>query len=163
MTHEDRVKLGKKYAAKRWSNPTFEERFWNRVNVSGPDECWEWQGNRMVNGYGRLKRNGHQVGAHRIALEMDLGRIEPGLKALHRCNNPACCNPKHLYQGTTSDNLMDAWRAGSFAHRQRRNLTEGAIFKIREQVSSGKSQIQVAKFFGVNQSTISRIVHHVRR
>jgi hypothetical protein len=80
----------------------------------GEDACWPWQGRIMVTrgGYGRLTVNGRIVGAHRMALVISTGGDCPGLFACHHCDNPICCNPKHLFWGTPQDNVNDCIAKG---------------------------------------------------
>ncbi len=87
----------------------FEERFWSHVDRGSEDECWCWTGATMGKGYGVLKRPGERlnISAHRAAFELTRGTISDGLHVLHHCDNPPCCNPKHLFLGTNGDNVAD--------------------------------------------------------
>lgn len=87
----------------RWS----EEGFRARVRRGDQDECWEWDGPRDSDGYGKTTKNGKSVKAHRVAWELTNGPIVPGLLVLHSCDNPPCCNPAHLWIGTHRDNQRD--------------------------------------------------------
>lgn len=84
---------------------------WIKVDASaGPFSCWPWMGYRFPNGYGRAGQtaNHSPIYAHRAALEFALGRpLAPDRFACHRCDNPPCCNPLHLYEGTAADNVRD--------------------------------------------------------
>lgn len=66
--------------------------------------CWEWQGPRVPRGYGRLR--GRYV--HRIMCEAKHGPLDPGIQAMHSCDNPPCCNPEHLRPGTGRENMREA-------------------------------------------------------
>lgn len=78
-----------------------------------PSGCWEWIGGRDPYGYGKIKIKGHNLGAHRIAMAVWRGfELGSALKVLHRCDNPRCINPDHLFLGTQSDNLNDCVRKG---------------------------------------------------
>lgn len=101
---------------------TSQERFWSLVDRSGsPDACWEWQGPRTTYGYGRVRIFNKQTYAHRVALYLGTGRRVQN-HALHHCDNPPCCNPKHLYDGTPQDNMRDLHTRGrekwEQAHRE---------------------------------------------
>src|SRR6266567_7092181 len=100
----------------RWRKPP-EERYWEKVDVRGPDECWPWTASRHPYGYGWFRLDQKtMVQAHRYGLTLALGRpIKPGYESCHTCNNPPCCNPKHLYEGTHQDNAQDSIRAGTFS------------------------------------------------
>jgi hypothetical protein len=88
---------------------SIESRFWEKVITGKPDECWIWQGSFHSKGYGQLWNNdlGRNIGAHRVSLFIHTGKSGDGLNALHRCDNPPCVNPNHLYFGTTQDNAID--------------------------------------------------------
>lgn len=97
-----------------------EAKFWAKVNRGGPDECWAWNGYRMANGYGRVKRKGRFLLAHRVAWEYANGPIPPGMCVLHHCDNPQCCNTeRHLFIGTQYDNNADRHAKGREAKGDR--------------------------------------------
>lgn len=70
-------------------------------------ECWVWVGHSDKNGYGRLRWNWREIGAHVASWECANGPVPSGFCVLHRCDNPACVNPKHLWLGTIGDNNRD--------------------------------------------------------
>ena len=88
---------------------TFEERFWEKVDVRDWDDCWLWTAGQHPYGYGVIEYFGVAQYAHRIAYELSYDDVEFGseLYVLHCCDNPPCCNPGHLYQGTHQDNMDD--------------------------------------------------------
>lgn len=101
--------------------------FWERVDQSGgPEACWPWTGRRQskradgAGGYGCFIRGGKTVYSHRWALELTLGRpLGPRMLACHTCDNPPCCNPAHLFEGTFTDNFRDA-------------VAKGRVWRVRE-------------------------------
>jgi hypothetical protein len=88
------------------------KRFWDKVQKGDRCACWLWQGAKNTVGYGRYKINGKLYLPHRLAWEERYGKIPKNKWVLHRCDNPACVNPTHLYIGTRSDNVKDALARG---------------------------------------------------
>lgn len=147
------------------------KRFWGWVDQRGPEDCWEWKGYRTPKGYGQFQVS-RAVGpkrANRIAYLLHTGE-EPGdLKVLHRCDNPPCCNPAHLFLGTQADNVRDMHekgRQGTFVPKALRGednpaavLTQEGADEIRRLYSTGDyKQRELSAMFGVNQQRISKIV-----
>jgi hypothetical protein len=95
---------------------TVADRFWSYVQP-GPG-CWVWSGLRTYNGYGLIKIGRKPTRAHRVAYELLVGTINPGLLCLHKCDNPPCVNPGHLFLGTARDNMVDAITKGRWTARQ---------------------------------------------
>lgn len=92
------------------------ERFWSKVQKGGPDECWEWQAGRHKFGHGKFRLPTGHIGSHRMAWQLTYGPIPPGMWVLHHCDNPPCCNPRHLYLGTAQDNTRDREVRGRHPH-----------------------------------------------
>lgn len=140
------------------------ERFWSRVNIGNCDECWEWQ-SRRIKGYGAFTyRHGKYEYAHRFAYKIVNGTIPRGMGVLHKCDNPPCCNPSHLFLGTQSDNLHDMAQKGRNAKGERSGtakLTKSDVIEIRSTYPSKTMQV-LADRYGVTLSTISKIVHRER-
>lgn len=138
------------------------ERFWARVKIGRPDECWPWQGSRKHTGlpYGKFKVASYKtVTASRCAYALGTGQ-EPGEAAvLHSCDNPPCCNPGHLYAGTIKDNSKDMvergrWRTG---RKVIKRLKPGEVEEIRELLAAGLTNTAIGKRYGVSRSTIANI------
>lgn len=99
-------------AARRNTYSNHEERFWQKIDIRGEDECWEWQGAiEKRDGYGRCTV-GKEGRAHRAAWMLTNGPIPAGLIICHHCDNRKCCNPRHLFLGSHQDNQRDKWRKG---------------------------------------------------
>lgn len=91
-----------------------DDGFWKRVQKSddGSDGCWVWIGNRRPDGYGLFYLFGKQLRAHRVSWEMHNGPIPEGVFVCHRCDNPSCVRPSHLFLGTIQDNNADRVQKG---------------------------------------------------
>jgi hypothetical protein len=135
---------------------TFEERFWSKVNFRLlPDACWEWTASTDTSGYGLFGLASSRMrGAHRIAFEL-WNKIKPKGLVLHKCNNPLCVNPKHLYDGSRYQNNMDTLNSGKGPNK----LTKEQALEIKEKAKT-QTQTQLAKEYGVTQSNVSRIVNN---
>lgn len=114
-----------------------EVRFYSKVAFDGANGCWRWFGSK-ANGYGRMRRPaGTATAAHRISWELHVGPIPPGLVVCHRCDNPECCNPEHLFLGTLRDNTQDAISKGRYPFQNgvRRSPGASGIFGITREAS----------------------------
>ena len=147
---------------------TFEERFWEKVKTSKSNECWEWQGSKIRDGYGHIrdKEQKYQM-AHRISWQLFNGEIPNGLWVLHKCDNPSCVNPNHLEIGTASKNTLDAYKRGRMNKKGEKNsLAKLTVITVQEIKKLYKNydltQKRLAKKFGIGQSAISRIVNNKR-
>lgn len=128
---------------------TLEERFWAKV-AKGPG-CWEWQGFR-VGGYGRFKIDGRKVRAHRLAWRFTHGADAGDLCVCHRCDNPSCCNPDHLFLGTQAENMADRDRKGRQLSGNRK-LTPEQVIEARRR-HPAEPYRKLAAEFGVSFETI---------
>lgn len=139
---------------------TPEQRFWSHVSiVSG--ECWRWRGGKRGQ-YGVFFYQGKREGAHRVSFIINFGPIPRDRDVLHRCDNPLCVNPDHLFLGTHAENMHDMkakGRAkapcGDKANAGKLNTEQ--VRQIREYLKMGLSQRTIADFYGVSSAAISNI------
>lgn len=149
------------------------------VDESG---CWLWTASKYGNGYGMFYLGQKIVGAHRASWQLFKGGIPSGLFVLHKCDNPACVNPSHLFLGTQKENISDmhkkkrsGWHndpqglakkmsaalRGKNGAKGERNpaakLTKAQVYKIKGLLAKGCSQQKIGEIFGVCQSTIGNI------
>lgn len=125
------------------------------------DGCWVWRGGLEADGYGRFPDAGGWRRAHRVAWELYYGPIPEGLCVCHRCDNPACVRPDHLFLGTHRDNIRDRdskGRAAAGSRNGRAKLTEPEVQSIREEVAAGRSMYGIAKRRGLNPTTVQDLV-----
>jgi len=134
-----------------------ENRFFEKVDWTGEDECWTWTG--ASSRYGRIWIAGTTELAHRVAfmLDEDLESVEdiPGAVIKHNCHTELCCNPRHLEPGSQSENLTDACVEGDRDTR----FTDKEIREIKRlNDNSEYTQTDIAGIFGVSHQLISEIV-----
>lgn len=151
--------------------------FWARVDVRAKNECWNWTGAVTSGGYGNLTYGGVSAQAHRVAYMLSKGGIslqtkyrEPGWAATHRkfvlhtCDNRVCCNPNHLYLGSLSKNMDDAYARGRKTPQKghthaNSKLTKSQANRIRSLYVGGEyTQAELAEIFGVSQVCVSLVV-----
>jgi hypothetical protein len=139
------------------------ERFWEKVDKGGPDDCWEWTASRDRFGYGRISTRPDFIDkAHRVSYELHRGPIPEGMCVCHDCpdgDNPSCVNPAHLFLGTHQDNMddMNAKQRGAFGERcGSAKLTEPRVLAIR--AIEGATVTAIAAQFSVSQETVAKIL-----
>ena len=98
---------------------TIIERFQEKYRINKKTNCWEWQGYLDRDGYGQLHINQTKVNkAHRLSYEIHKGEISSNLCVCHKCDNPKCVNPEHLFLGTHQDNIKDKVSKGRSKHKE---------------------------------------------
>lgn len=160
------------------------ERFWAKVERRGPDECWLWTGAPDGEGYGQFRHEGRLLKSHRVAFMLAKGPIPtlPGVLGrcgafiCHTCDVRLCCNPAHLFAGTSKDNTLDAKTKGRLATGERvgsAHLTVEQVQTIRAYQEAGllasgmgkgwhKNKVSMrslAREFGVDPSTVANVVN----
>jgi hypothetical protein len=142
------------------------KRFWNRVDMSaGDDCCWDWQGVKR-NGYGVMIVQGKKKSTHRFSYELSNGiKLTSDKYVCHKCDNPACCNPKHLFLGTHIDNMSDAIKKGRLNWQTKllipRKLTNEQVISARIKYQQGFSVRGMAKKLCVDQKTLRQAIRGV--
>ena len=147
--------------------PSDRDRFAAGYAQAGEDDCWLWAKGRTAKGYGTMRFRGKPEVASRISYTLNKGEIPHGLFVLHKCDNPLCVNPAHLFLGTNADNIADKTAKSrqsrgashSAATRGEKNggakLTANDVSLIRS--IDNETQASLARRFGVGQSAISNI------
>jgi hypothetical protein len=133
-------------------------RFWACVDRRAADECWPWLGTLTPAGYGRIKVGKRPLLASRISLLLAGHDLAPDQFACHRCDNPPCVNPAHLFVGAPLDNVTDMYAKGRRdqrgANNPRSKLTVEQVREIRARAGSTR---QIAREFGVGPTAIRNI------
>lgn len=146
-----------------WTDEVLIKRFEAKIGSKRAEQCWEWIGGKMPNGYGSFSIDRHTKYAHRLALARALRRdLAPGEMALHSCDNRGCVNPEHLRIGTHANNMQDKIDRDRFTRTPGEShgmhkLTDDAVRSIRERLANGERQRVLATEHGVSQALISFI------
>jgi hypothetical protein len=139
------------------------DKYWEKVDKQGPDDCWNWTGAKTRLGYGSIGVDGKTMSAHRVAWAMEYGSLPDDKDVCHHCDNPGCVNPKHLFLGTETDNMRDKMSKGRGNQQKgERNgnakLTSEAVTHIRELAQQGRRLVDIAAIFGISDITVGAIV-----
>jgi hypothetical protein len=143
------------------------ERFFAKVDKT--DDCWLWTGGRAVDRHSRSTYGvfylGRHMGAHRASWILHFGAVPPGMQVLHRCDNPACVRPDHLFLGDRLANMKDMRDKGRQCRGQRRptaKITEEVVRQIRLLYKpgwhTGTNLADLARHFGIHKTAVYLIV-----
>lgn len=145
------------------------DRFWSYVDRRSADDCWEWQGSKIGIGYGQYRVLYKMYKSHRFSWEIHNGAIPDGKIICHKCDNPACVNPAHLFLGTHQDNTDDMWRkrrgnppSGADHWASTLSDDEVAAMKVILDMTS-LPHTEIAEMFGVSKGYVSKINCGTRR
>jgi hypothetical protein len=161
FSHRRAMGLPKQDARTDW-----RDRFWAYVVPEPNSGCWLWDGFALPLGYGRLtvRGRGAPLATH-LSLEIAGRPVPRGMCACHRCDNPACVNPDHLFIGTRADNNRDAKQKGrlrpnglSGSRHYAARLSDAQAAEVRRRAAAGEVQRRIAEAFGVSVNVINRIV-----
>ena len=133
-----------------------EDRFWAKVIKS--QECWLWKAARSPRGYGIFYDGNRLVYAHRVSWSLANGEIPQGMNVLHRCDTPECVNPKHLFLGTQSDNLLDCRKKNRLT--QAKKLTIADARKIRSLRKEGFHISSIASGFKISGKQVYNVLQN---
>ena len=146
-------------------------KFWEKVLVDDDDKCWEWNASKNKKGYGNFYISvGHSKDkhclSHRMAYKFRYGDFDESLFVCHKCDNPSCVNPSHLFLGTNQDNMNDKKEKGRIngqIHGEKNSnakLKEKDIIRIRKLYNPRKYTLNMlAKEYNVHHSTIGYIIN----
>lgn len=136
---------------------TLDQQFWPKVKKAAAGKCWEWSGAKNKAGYGNIKTGGKYRNAHRVSYEIHYGTIPKNLFVCHKCDNPSCVNPNHLFLGTPQDNDNDKVTKGRQIRGEQHTLsklTRESVLQIRKMKGSHQN---IADKFGVSRRLIGMV------
>jgi len=144
---------------------SIKDRLIKKIKININTGCWDFTGSKDLKGYGKLWDGNTMRSAHRISFIEYKGSIPDGLFVLHKCDNPGCINPDHLFLGTHNENMEDMRKKGRSCTEKRlcgsRNfnskLSENDIPKIKKRLLNGESCKKIAESYSVDRTTISFI------
>jgi len=141
---------------KIYNRKSIQERIERNIVIDEETGCYNWNKYLNGDGYGRIRINYKMKFVHRISYELHKGKIPVGMCVLHRCDNPKCCNPAHLFLGTNQDNVNDKMAKGRWAGSAK--LTLEKVKEIRKKYIETTTCKELATEYGVSYDTIRNII-----
>lgn len=141
------------YVFKHWQ----KRNFWDKVSVTGLDQCWEWKGGINSGGYAQFCLNNKSIHSHRLSYFLTRGEIPEGAVIRHRCDNRKCVNPTHLLSGSHQDNTNDMFERNRFPRGETSGmskLTDEQAISIR---NDKRKRSEIAREYGISEVTVKRI------
>lgn len=148
---------------KRLRNRSVSERFHAKYEVKNSG-CWEWTESFDGNGRGGMTIEGTRKLAHILSYSLHKGEVPKGLCVCHKCDNPLCVNPNHLFLGTQIDNLKDMREKGRHVFGTRNGtskLNDLSVIIAREARLKGYYISNIARYFKVNESVMSKAIRGI--
>ena len=149
---------------------TIKSRLLSRVVVDQATGCWDWTGSKIKFGYGRIGVDDKTYSAHRLSYQVFRGEIPDGLCVCHKCDNPSCINPDHLFLGTHSENMIDAYRKGRVlppeggnaqykkGHKAfNRVLPDNQVIEIKRMLKTGVAPSIIARKMNLKRQVVADI------
>lgn len=136
---------------------SLKERLMGKIIIDEASQCWNWTGSKSKGGYGRISINSKPQLAHRISYGIFISELSPELEVCHKCDNPSCINPCHLFAGTHRENMADCKKKGRARslegeENKRAKLTRDDVIFIRR---SSMTNTALGKMFGVSNVAVS--------
>jgi len=135
---------------------TIEDRFFSRF-VKLENGCWQWKAHTDKDGYGILPGDKKNTRSHRLSYELHIGEIPKDMIVCHKCDNPGCVNPEHLFVGTPKDNAQDALNKKRHYLGEKNGRSKLTFENVQEILISKMNGEQLAKRFGVSRATINNV------
>ncbi len=146
------------------------DRFWNKVEKT--EGCWNWIAAKSLKGHGRFRIDGKLYSPHRLVYEWEHGEIPEGMLVCHHCDNPSCVRLDHLFLGTSSDNMKDAYDKGRLSHWKgiraygeqhgHSKMTNETVRQLRkDRKIKNTSYRKLGKKYGITYTAVRKIVKRI--